>query len=167
MEMMKAFTGKVVLVTGGTSGIGRATAVAFAQEGASVVVAGRRESEGAESVALIEQAGGAAEFKAVDVTDREDMKAFIHFAKYKFIGVASQNENRVDVIFNNAGVMPLSPMNALKVEEWDKLISVNINGLLDGIAAGLPMSKSRCPGTDRSNSRNLQHLERENYQNAT
>jgi len=63
------------------------------------------------------------------------MKAFIHFARDKF--------GRVDVIFNNAGVMPLSPMNALKVEEWDTMINVNINGVLNGIAAGLPIMEAQ------------------------
>jgi len=70
--------------------------------------------------------------------DREDMKAFIHFARDKF--------GRVDVIFNNAGVMPLSPMNALKVEEWDTMINVNINGVLNGIAAGLPIMEAQGGG---------------------
>ncbi|WP_256875207.1 SDR family oxidoreductase [Nostoc sp. C052] len=76
-----------------------------------------------------------AEFKAVDLRDREDVKAFIHFAKEKF--------GRVDVIFNNAGVMPLSPMNALKVEEWDTMIDVNIRGVLNGIVAGLPIMEAQ------------------------
>lgn len=66
------------------------------------------------------------------------MKAFIHFAKDKF--------GRVDVIFNNAGVMPLSPMNALKVEEWDNMINVNIHGVLNGIAAGLPIMEAQGGG---------------------
>ena len=66
------------------------------------------------------------------------MKAFIHFAKDKF--------DRVDVIFNNAGVMPLSPMNALKVEEWDNTIDVNIHGVLNGIAAGLPIMETQGGG---------------------
>ena len=63
------------------------------------------------------------------------MKAFIHFAKDTF--------GRVDVIFNNAGVMPLSPMNTLKVEEWDNMVNVNINGVLNGIAAGLPIMEAQ------------------------
>ncbi|NER85359.1 MAG: SDR family oxidoreductase, partial [Leptolyngbya sp. SIO1D8] len=82
--------------------------------------------------------GGTAEFKALDVTHRDDMTAFIHFAKDQF--------GRVDVVFNNAGVMPLSPMNALKVEEWDTMIDVNIRGVLNGIAAGLPIMEMQGSG---------------------
>lgn len=74
----------------------------------------------------------------MDVTNREDVKAFIHFAKDKF--------GCVDVIFNNAGVMPLSRLDALKVEEWDTMINVNIHGVLNGIAAGLPIMEAQGGG---------------------
>ncbi|MEH2452632.1 MAG: SDR family oxidoreductase [Nostoc sp.] len=98
----------------------------------------RRTQKLEKIVGEIRAAGGTAEFKAVDVSNREDMKAFIHFARDKF--------GRVDVIFNNAGVMPLSPMNALKVEEWDSTINVNIYGVLNGIAAGLPIMEAQGGG---------------------
>jgi NADP-dependent 3-hydroxy acid dehydrogenase YdfG len=129
---------KVIAITGASSGIGEATAKLLAENGVKVVLGARRTQKLEKIVADIRASGGTAEFKAVDVTNREDVKAFIHFAKEKF--------GRVDVIFNNAGVMPLSPMNALKVEEWDNMINVNIHGVLNGIAAGLPIMEAQGGG---------------------
>ncbi|WP_414624662.1 SDR family oxidoreductase [Calothrix sp. CCY 0018] len=129
---------KVIAITGASSGIGEASAKLLAQNGAKVVLGARRTQKLENIVEAIRVQGGTAEYKALNVTDREDMKAFIHFAKDKF--------GRVDVIFNNAGVMPLSPMNALKVEEWDKMIDVNIHGVLNGIAAGLPIMEAQGDG---------------------
>jgi NADP-dependent 3-hydroxy acid dehydrogenase YdfG len=129
---------KVVIITGASSGIGEATARLLAKNGAKVVLGARRTEKLQKIVEDIRSSGGTAEFKAVDVTNREDMKAFIHFALDKF--------GRVDVIYNNAGVMPLSPMNALKVEEWDTMINVNIHGVLNGIAAGLPIMEAQGSG---------------------
>lgn len=129
---------KVIIITGASSGIGEASARLLAQNGANVVLGARRTQKLEKIVGEIRASGGIAEFKAVDVTNREDTRAFIHFAKDKF--------GRVDVIFNNAGVMPLSPMNALKVEEWDNTINVNIYGVLNGIAAGLPIMEAQGGG---------------------
>ncbi|KAB8315263.1 SDR family oxidoreductase [Tolypothrix campylonemoides VB511288] len=129
---------KVIAITGASSGIGEATAKLLAQNSAKVVLGARRTDKLEKLVKEIHASGGTAEFKAVDVTDREDVKAFVHFAKDKF--------GRVDVIFNNAGVMPLSPLNALKVEEWDNMINVNIRGVLNGIAAGLPIMEAQGGG---------------------
>ena len=129
---------KVIAITGASSGIGEVSAKLLAQNGAKVVLGARRTQKLEKIVEAIRAQGGAAEYKAVDVTDREDMKGFIHFAKDQF--------GRVDVIFNNAGVMPLSPMNALKVEEWDNMINVNIHGVLNGIAAGLPIMEAQGGG---------------------
>jgi NADP-dependent 3-hydroxy acid dehydrogenase YdfG len=129
---------KVIVITGASSGIGAASAKLLAQNGAKVVLGARRTEKLEKIVEDIRSSGGNAEFKDVDVTNREDMKAFVHFAKDKF--------DRVDVIFNNAGVMPLSPMNALKVEEWDNTIAVNIYGVLNGIAAGLPIMEAQGGG---------------------
>lgn len=129
---------KVIAITGASSGIGEATAKLLAQNGANVVLGARRTEKLEAIVKEIHDQGNTAEFKAVDVADREDVKAFIHFAKDKF--------GRVDVIFNNAGVMPLSPLNALKVEEWDTMIDVNIRGVLNGIAAGLPIMEAQGGG---------------------
>jgi NADP-dependent 3-hydroxy acid dehydrogenase YdfG len=129
---------KVIVITGASSGIGEASAKLLAQNGAKVILGARRTEKLEKIVEDIRSSGGIAEFKDVDVTNREDMKAFVHFAKDKF--------ERVDVIFNNAGVMPLSPMNALKVEEWDNMINVNIHGVLNGIAAGLPIMEAQGSG---------------------
>ncbi|QUS59555.1 SDR family oxidoreductase [Synechocystis sp. PCC 7339] len=129
---------KVIAITGASSGIGEATAKLLAQNGAKVLLGARRTERLEKLVEEIHASGGTAEFKAVDVTDRENVKAFVEFAKDKF--------NRVDVIFNNAGIMPLSPMNALKVEEWDNMINVNIRGVLNGIAAGLPIMETQGGG---------------------
>ncbi|MEH2142155.1 SDR family oxidoreductase [Nostoc sp.] len=129
---------KVIAITGASSGIGEVTAKLLAQNGATVVLGARRTQKLEKIVEEIRKQGNTAEFKAVDVANREDMKAFIHFALDKF--------GRVDVIFNNAGVMPLSLMNALKVEEWDNMINVNIHGVLNGIAAGLPIMEAQGGG---------------------
>ncbi|WP_346294048.1 SDR family oxidoreductase [Sphaerothrix gracilis] len=129
---------KVIVITGASSGIGEATAKLLAQNGAKVLLGARRIDKLEKLVKEIHASGGTAEFKAVDVTDRDDVKAFVEFAKAKF--------GCVDVIFNNAGVMPLSPMNALKVEEWDNMINVNIRGVLNGIAAGLPIMEAQGGG---------------------
>ena len=129
---------KVIVITGASSGIGEASAKLLAQNGAKVVLGARRTERLEKLVEEIHVSGGTAACKAVDVTDREDVKAFVQFAKDKF--------GRVDVIFNNAGVMPLSPLNALKVEEWDNMINVNIHGVLNGIAAGLPIMETQGSG---------------------
>lgn len=129
---------KVIAITGASSGIGEASAKLLAQNGAKVVL-GARRTQRLETIATsIRAQDGIAEYKSLDVTNREDVKAFVGFAKDKF--------GQVDVIFNNAGVMPLSPMSALKVEEWDNMINVNICGVLNGIAAGLPMMKEQGGG---------------------
>lgn len=129
---------KVIAITGASSGIGEASAKLLAQNGAKVILGARRTEKLEKIVEDIRSSGGIAEFKALDVTDRQAMKAFIHFAKEKF--------DRIDVIFNNAGVMPLSLMSALKVDEWGKMINVNINGVLNGIAAGLPIMEAQGGG---------------------
>src|SRR5688500_2027281 len=108
---------KVILITGASSGIGEATARTLAASGHQVVLGARRTERLEKIGAEIREAGGMAEFRALDVADRVDVGAFVDFAHGKF--------GRVDVIFNNAGVMPVSPMNALKVEEWDRIIDVN------------------------------------------
>lgn len=129
---------KVVLITGASSGIGEATARMLAANGAKVVLGARRTDRLQKIVTEIRERGGIAEYRSLDVANREDVNAFVAFAVEKF--------GRVDVIFNNAGVMPVSPMNALKTDEWDRIIDVNIRGVLNGIAAVLPLMEVQGSG---------------------
>ncbi|WP_119460452.1 SDR family oxidoreductase [Rhodospirillaceae bacterium SYSU D60014] len=135
---MSNLTGKTVAITGASSGIGEATARLLARHGAHVVLGARRTDRLERLISEIRSEGGSAQYRALDVTVREDMEAFISFAKATF--------GRVDVIVNNAGVMPLSPLAALKVEEWDRMIDVNIRGVLHGIAAALPIMEAQGSG---------------------
>jgi len=97
-------------------------------------VLGARRTERLEKIVEeIRAKGGTAEYQPVDVTDRKAVEAFVQFAEKTF--------GKVDVVVNNAGLMPLSPLEALKVDEWDRMIDVNIKGVLYGIAAGLPIMK--------------------------
>lgn len=129
---------KVILITGASSGIGEATARALARQGHRVLLGARRTERLAQIAADIRWAGDSAEYRALDVTQGEDVKAFVAFAQERF--------GRVDVIFNNAGVMPVSPMSALRTEEWDRIIDVNIRGVLNGIAAVLPIMEAQGSG---------------------
>jgi NADP-dependent 3-hydroxy acid dehydrogenase YdfG len=130
---MSKITGKVVVITGASSGIGEATARLLAQKGAHVVLGARRTERLEALTSAIRSEGGSAVYQKLDVTKREQMEAFISYAKHTY--------GRVDVVLNNAGVMPLSPLEALKIDEWDRMIDVNIRGVLHGIAAGLPIMK--------------------------
>ncbi|WGI27299.1 SDR family oxidoreductase [Halomonas alkaliantarctica] len=135
---MSNIQGKVILITGASSGIGEATARTLASQGASVVLGARRIDRLEKLVAEITNDGGKAIACAVDVTRREDVQSFADYALDKF--------GRIDVIINNAGVMPLSPVAALKVDEWDRMIDVNIRGVLHGIAAVLPTMQQQGSG---------------------
>ena len=135
---MNATANKIILITGASSGIGEATAKLLAKGGAAVVLGARRTDRLDRLVTEIEAAGGEARARALDITSREDTKAFVDAARAEF--------GRVDVIVNNAGVMPLSPMASLKVDEWDRMIDVNIRGVLHGIAAVLPIMNDQGSG---------------------
>jgi len=135
---MGTIKGKVIAVTGASSGIGEAAAELLAERGGRIVVGARRTDRLEKLVATINSRGGEARYRSLDVTRREDMAAFVEFAKAEF--------GPVDVLINNAGVMPLSQMTALKVDEWDRMIDVNIRGVLYGIAAVLPDMKTRRSG---------------------
>ncbi|WNG37085.1 SDR family oxidoreductase [Archangium violaceum] len=135
---MSGIKGKVVVITGASSGIGEAAARLLAKQGAHVVLGARRTDRLEALTKAITAEGGSARYRQLDVTRREDMEAFVDFALGAF--------GRVDVIINNAGVMPLSKLEALKVDEWNRMIDVNIRGVLHGIAAGLPLMKKQRSG---------------------
>lgn len=129
---------KVVLITGASSGIGEAIARRLAASGHRVVLGARRTDRlHALSVELKAQ-GFSVVFLSLDVTRLEDVQRFVAFAEAAY--------GPVDVMINNAGVMPLSPINALKVNEWDRMIDVNVRGVLHGIAAVLPDMERRGRG---------------------
>ena len=120
--MKNDLQGKVAVITGGTSGIGRDTAVLFAEAGAKVVVAGRREAEGNETVDLIRQAGGVGLFVQTDVSKARDIEALVRRSVEKF--------GRVDTAFNNAGIEGnWRPIVDQSEEEWDHVININLKGV--------------------------------------
>ena len=129
---------KVVLITGASSGIGEATARLLAQQGMYVVLGARRTDRLELLAAQIREAGGSADFRALDVTDADDVQTFVL--------AAHKHHGRVDVMINNAGVMPLSRLDALKLKEWDRMIDVNVRGVLYGIAASLPLMQVQRSG---------------------
>ncbi|HEY2344067.1 MAG TPA: glucose 1-dehydrogenase [Chthoniobacteraceae bacterium] len=120
-----SFTGKVALVSGGTSGIGKTTALAFARAGANVVVSGRREKEGAAVVAEIQKSGGAAAFTRADVSKEADVKAMVDFAVSTY--------GRLDVAFNNAGVEWAGPLDQATEAEYRRVFDINVWGVLNSM----------------------------------
>ncbi|MBP3959021.1 glucose 1-dehydrogenase [Gemmata sp. G18] len=127
---MARFSGKVVLVTGGTSGIGRATAVAFAKEGAKVVLSGRRETEGLAVVEEIKKAGGTAAFVQADVAKEADVKRLVEETVAKF--------GRLDVAFNNAGVESMGPVTEVTEAEYRRVFDINVWGVLASMKYEVP-----------------------------
>ncbi|MCF3641911.1 SDR family oxidoreductase [Rhizobium sp. TRM95111] len=135
---MTSIRDKVVLITGASSGIGAGLVRELAPAGTRLLIGARRTDRLEDLRAEVEGKGGTVAIRALDVTDRADVEAFAQ--------VAMEIYGRIDVIVNNAGVMPLSAMNALKVDEWDRMIDVNIRGVLHGIAAVLPIMNAQGEG---------------------
>lgn len=123
-------TQKVILITGASSGIGAGIARELAKTDAILLLGARRESRLAALAEELQFNGAEVAIKELDVTRREEMTQFVEYALARW--------GRVDVMINNAGIMPLSPMASLRVEEWDQMIDVNIKGVLYGIASVLP-----------------------------
>jgi NADP-dependent 3-hydroxy acid dehydrogenase YdfG len=128
---MLGITGKVAVITGASSGIGEAIAVLLAERGARVVLAARRSDRLANLAARITDGGGEATYATTDVRRREDVDNLVKLACDRY--------GRLDVFVSNAGIMPISPLDDLRVEDWEEMIDVNIKGVLYGIAAALPV----------------------------
>lgn len=129
---------KVILITGASSGIGEASARHLAALGHRVVLGARRTERLVALAGAIREAGGAADVAQLDVTSLESMEAFVDFAL--------DCHGRVDVLVNNAGVMPLSKLEARKIDEWNRMIDVNVRGVLHGIASVLPHMQAQRSG---------------------
>ena len=136
--MSKNIQGKVVVITGASSGLGEATARHLAALGAHVVLGARRQDRLDAIVREIAAAGGKAIAHPIDVTNKEDLSALVAKAVEAF--------GRIDVMINNAGLMAISPISQLRVEEWDRMIDINIKGVLYGIAAALPLFEQQASG---------------------
>ncbi|MFF5175377.1 SDR family oxidoreductase [Micromonospora sp. NPDC000089] len=122
---------KVIAITGASSGIGRATALALAAGGAAVVLGARRSDRVEQLADEIRERGGQAVALATDVRRRDDL--------IRMVGTAVTAFGQLDVLVNNAGIGPISPLDDLRVDEWDDMIDVNLRGVLHGIAAALPV----------------------------
>jgi NADP-dependent 3-hydroxy acid dehydrogenase YdfG len=127
---MSQVSGKSIIITGASSGIGEATAKLLAEHGAKLMLAARRDDRLEKLVAEIESAGGTATYQTVDVTQCNQVEALAKTTLEQY--------GKIDVLINNAGIMPLSRLDQLKVDEWERTIDINIKGVLYGIAAVLP-----------------------------
>lgn len=136
--MTEAIKNKVVVITGASSGLGEATARHLAAKGASVVLGARRADRIQALAEELTAAGHKAKAVATDVTDRDQVKDLVQAAVDTF--------GRIDVMLNNAGLMPLAPLERLKIDEWDRMIDVNLKGVLYGIAAALPHMQAQKSG---------------------
>jgi len=136
--------GKVALVTGGTSGIGKATAIAFARAGARVVLTGRREKEGAQVVDEIRKLGGDAAFVRADVAKDADVKAMVDFTIGKY--------GRLDIAFNNAGVEWKGPLDQATEAEYRRVFDINVWGVLNSMRHEIPLMLKNGGGAIVNNS---------------
>ncbi|WAP50787.1 SDR family oxidoreductase [Arthrobacter sp. ATA002] len=128
--MASNIAGKVVVITGASSGIGEAAATLLAHRGAKVVLGARRRDKLDRIVTQIRDNGGEAVSQSLDVTVQAENDEIVQLAQKAFGGL--------DAVFLNAGLMPNSPLSALKTDEWHRMVAVNVNGVLNGIAAVLP-----------------------------
>jgi NADP-dependent 3-hydroxy acid dehydrogenase YdfG len=128
--MSNSIENKIIVITGASSGMGEAAARHLAAMGAKVVLGARRTDRIEKLVTEIKENGGEALALATDVTNKNDVK--------NLVDTAINTYGRIDVLINNAGIMPLSMLESIKVDEWDQMIDVNIKGVLYGIAAALP-----------------------------
>ncbi|MFE4209917.1 SDR family oxidoreductase [Streptomyces goshikiensis] len=136
--MNAGIDGKVVAITGASSGIGEATALLLAARGARLVLGARRSDRLTDLVGRITEAGGEAVHRRTDVTRREDLHALVGLARERF--------GRLDVLVSNAGSGAISPLDDLRVDEWDQMVDVNIKGVLHGIGAALPVFRAQGSG---------------------
>lgn len=136
--MTQGIKDKVVVITGASSGLGAAAARLLAEQGATVVLGARRADRIQALAGEIVEKGGKALAIQVDVTDKDQVR--------NLVDKAVENFGRIDVMLNNAGLMPLSPLDRYKFDEWDRMIDVNIKGVLYGIAAALPHMQKRKSG---------------------
>jgi NAD(P)-dependent dehydrogenase (short-subunit alcohol dehydrogenase family) len=143
-------TGKVALVTGGTSGIGKTTAIEFARAGASVVLTGRREKEGAQVVDEIKKFGGDAAFVRADVAKDADVKAMVDFTVGKY--------GRLDVAFNNAGVEWTGPLDQATEAEYRRVFDINVWGVLNSMRHEIPVMLKNGGGAIVNNSSVAGHV---------
>src|SRR3977135_806803 len=153
-NLLSGIKGKVVVITGASSGIGEATALLLAERGAKVVLGARGPARLPALADRIAGAGGEAAYAATDVKRRADPAALVTLACERY--------GKLDVLVNNAGVMPISPLDDLRVEDWEEMIDVNIKGVLYGIAAALPVFRQQGFGHFVNTASTAGHLVRPN-----